>query len=134
MLVTRQIHRSDAIAVEAERIGVRGDRDVVMARAHVARQLRGRQRAGGRRGGGGGLAIVGVDMREEPAEVQAFTQGQGYDWLVGIDADVQVRNRYNTVGIPNHVFVDAQGIVRAISLGHLTAPAMESALATIIDQ
>jgi cytochrome c biogenesis protein CcmG/thiol:disulfide interchange protein DsbE len=80
-----------------------------------------------------GLALVGVDMREDPAQVQTFTQTQGYDWLIGIDADVEVRNRYNTVGIPNHVFVDAQGIIQAISLGHLLDDAMAADLAKIID-
>ncbi|HMA34353.1 MAG TPA: TlpA disulfide reductase family protein [Chloroflexia bacterium] len=79
-----------------------------------------------------GLALVGVDMREEPDQVRAFTQAQGYDWLIGIDADMQVRNRYHTVGIPNHLFVDAHGVIQAISLGPLAGNALAADLAKIL--
>jgi len=79
-----------------------------------------------------GLALVGVDMREDPDQVRAFTKSNGYDWLFVIDADVQVRERYDTIGIPNHVFVDAQGIVRAIEIGELKENSIEGYLAKIM--
>ncbi len=81
---------------------------------------------------GRGLALVGVTLREDPAQVQSFMKIQGYDWISGIDPDTQLWNRYDTVGIPNHFFVDAGGIIRATSLGHLLAPEMVHDLATIL--
>jgi len=79
-----------------------------------------------------GLVIVGVDMREEPAAVSAFTRSNGYDWIFVVDTDGQIANRYFTEGIPTHLFIDAEGVIQAVHVGDLEAGAMEELLRKIL--
>ncbi len=78
------------------------------------------------------LAIVGVDVREDAAQVRAYTTSHGVDWMIVIDADGGVRNRYNTVGIPYHLFIDARGLVQAVTIGAVPADVLQANLAKIL--
>jgi thiol-disulfide isomerase/thioredoxin len=82
---------------------------------------------------GGGLAIVGIDVREDPDEVREFTQSNGYDWTFVVDQDGTVTNRYLTSGIPTHLLVDAGGVIQAVHVGELQESAMEELLQRILD-
>ncbi len=79
-----------------------------------------------------GLSIVGIDMREDPAQVKQFTTKQAYKWFFVVDTDGAVTNRYFTEGIPTHLFVDAEGVIQAINVGELTSSTMEVFLGKII--
>ncbi len=81
---------------------------------------------------GQGLSIVGVDMREDPTQVKLFTSEKGYGWTFVVDTDGAVTNRYFTEGIPTHLFVDAEGVIRAINIGDLQGNTMEEFLDKII--
>ncbi len=80
-----------------------------------------------------GLAVVGIDMREDPAEVRAFTNANSFEWTFVVDSDGQVTNRYFMSGIPMHVFIDADGVIQAVYVGDLQASAMDQFLARIIN-
>ena len=80
-----------------------------------------------------GLVLVGVDVREEPAQVRAFTITQRMDWQIVIDSDVGLRNRYNTIGIPYHVFIDAHGLIQAVSSGVEDRDVLQANLVKILD-
>ncbi len=82
---------------------------------------------------GKGLAIVGIDMREAPSDVRSFTNQNGYKWTFVVDTDGKVTDRYFTAGIPTHVFIDAAGVIRAISVGDLQGNSMEEFLGKIIN-
>ncbi|HEX8598639.1 MAG TPA: redoxin domain-containing protein [Chloroflexia bacterium] len=79
-----------------------------------------------------GLAIVGIDMRENPADVREFVKSKGYHWTFVVDTDGVVTNRYFTAGIPTHVFVDAEGVIQAIHIGELDSGMMEEFLSKIV--
>jgi thiol-disulfide isomerase/thioredoxin len=79
-----------------------------------------------------GLEVVGINMREDPAYVNAFVEGNGYDWLFVVDGDGAVTNRYFASGIPSHIFVDSAGTIQAIHIGDLQASTMEELLGKII--
>lgn len=81
---------------------------------------------------GNGLQIVGIDMQEDPSDVRAYAQANGFDWAFVVDQDGSVTNRYFTSGIPTHVFVDAAGVIRAVHVGDLQSTAMEELLSTIM--
>ncbi len=80
-----------------------------------------------------GLVVVGIDMREDPAEVRAFTSANSFEWTFVVDSDGQVTNRYFMAGIPMHVFIDADGVIQALYVGDLQASSMEQFLGMIIN-
>ncbi|MEP6774771.1 MAG: TlpA disulfide reductase family protein [Chloroflexota bacterium] len=79
-----------------------------------------------------GLAIVGIDMQEEPAYVKSYVDGNAFDWTFVVDPDGAVTDRYYTAGIPSHLFIDESGVIRAINVGDLQEPSMEILLGTIM--
>lgn len=78
-----------------------------------------------------GLAIVGIDMREEPALVKAFISANSYDWTFVVDSDGKVTNSYFVYGIPTHIFINKDGVIKAVSVGGLTPEAMEQNISMI---
>lgn len=79
-----------------------------------------------------GLVVVGVDEREDPGQVRDYIRENKYGWTFVVDQDGAVTNRYLVGGIPEHVFVGADGIVRVIQIGELSDESMEEALAKIL--
>ncbi len=81
-----------------------------------------------------GLVVVGIDEREDPGQVRDYIENNKYGWTFVIDRDGAVTNRYLVGGIPEHVFVDANGTVRAIQIGELSEQSMEESLAKILSR
>lgn len=79
-----------------------------------------------------GLEVVGVDMRENPDTVKKFTHSNGYNWTFVVDADGKVTDSYYVYSIPTHLFIDKNGVIRAIALGSLSPGLMEENIAKII--
>lgn len=79
-----------------------------------------------------GLVIVGIDMREDPGQVKAFTVNNGYDWTFVVDTDGKVTDRYFVYGIPTHIFIDKEGIIKAVSVGGLTRDMMQQNISMIV--
>ena len=79
-----------------------------------------------------GLAIVGIDMQEDPNQVREYTKSNGYDWTFVVDGDGTITNRFFTEGIPNHVFIDAEGVVQGVHVGDLDSGTMEELLGKIL--
>lgn len=70
--------------------------------------------------GARGVAVLGVDLREDASTVTAFAGQFGLSFPLLLDADGAVANDYRVLGIPTTVFVDAAGVVRARHVGPLT--------------
>ncbi len=51
-----------------------------------------------------------------------------------IDTDGKVTDRYFVYGIPTHLFIDKEGIIKSVFIGGLTPDAMEQNLSKIIGQ
>jgi peroxiredoxin len=69
------------------------------------------------------VAFLGVDEQEAPDVVREFARAMGIGYEVGIDqgnvaADLNIRT------IPESVFIDRFGIVRAVNIGMLTPETM----------
>ena len=79
-----------------------------------------------------GLEILGV-VHDDSAEAAAdFASEQGATWPMPFDADGLAWEAYQGLGKPTSFFVDAEGVVRAFSLGPFTEPGLERQLASII--
>lgn len=83
---------------------------------------------------GRGLVILGVDVRERAGEVEEFVNSNGFDWTFVLDGEATVSEQYLSGGIPLHVFVGRNGIIKAIQVGGLPGNLMDRYLSMIIDQ
>ena len=68
-----------------------------------------------------GLQVVGIDVLENEAKADRFRTDHHLVYPAVVD-DGTLRDQYNINGLPVHVFIDRQGIVRNIVVGEL-APA-----------
>ncbi|MBI2724574.1 MAG: TlpA family protein disulfide reductase [Chloroflexi bacterium] len=82
-----------------------------------------------------GLVVVGVDLQENAAAIQAFAQEFGMNFPIAIDKNGSVGQAWRiggpVQGIPSSYFVDRDGIVRARAYGPMTAEAVAGNLAKI---
>lgn len=80
---------------------------------------------------GARVNFLGVDEQEGEAIAVRFARTMGVTYPVAID-DGQFSATYRTTKIPETVFIDAAGVVRAIHLGRMTTADLRSAIATIL--
>jgi peroxiredoxin len=78
-----------------------------------------------------GLQVVGVDVLENPQKAQQFMTEHHLSYPAIVDSGT-LRNAYRLNGLPLHVFIDRQGIVRAIVEGELQPSDMRSHVQAIL--
>ena len=78
-----------------------------------------------------GLTIVGVLMHDAPAPALDFIREFGATWTTVDDPTGEIRADYRAVARPQSYFIDAQGILRAIQVGEVTADRFEQQYALI---
>lgn len=83
---------------------------------------------------GQGVAVLGIDVREEATTVQAFASAMGMQFPILLDTDGTVADRYKVQGIPTTVFVDSAGMVRARHVGPLTESLIAGYLQPLLAQ
>lgn len=81
-----------------------------------------------------GLVVLGVDMSEDPATVKQFTVSNGYDWTFLLDPGSQIASQYYVSGIPTHLFIGRDGIIKAVQVGGIPAIMMDRYLSQIVDE
>ncbi len=81
-----------------------------------------------------GLVIVGVDLAESADTVKQFVTGNGYDWTFVLDTDNAVGQQYFVSGIPTHLFVGKDGIIKAVQTGGIPGQMMDRYLDMIMSQ
>ena len=79
-----------------------------------------------------GLEVLGIVHDDTAAGAAAFAQEQGATWPMLMDVDDVVWRDYIGVGVPQSYFIDAEGIVRAFTIGPFSAAGLEAGLARIV--
>jgi hypothetical protein len=79
-----------------------------------------------------GLVVVAIDVGEDAATVRDYIQRVGVTYPVGGDPATDVAATYRVTGLPTHVSVDADGIVREIRMGRLGKEIIQQELAIIL--
>jgi peroxiredoxin len=65
-----------------------------------------------------GLALVAISVQESTVDdVRAYATKYGLPYTVAADLSGDVFRRYRVYGLPTHLFLDADGIIRAIVQG-----------------
>lgn len=79
-----------------------------------------------------GLEILGIVHRDTGGNARTFAQQQGATWPMLLDTNDAVWRDYIGVGVPQSYFIDADGVVRAFSIGPLSDAGLQAGLAKIL--
>ncbi len=71
-----------------------------------------------------GFEILAVNLRENPAQVQAFADQLGMNFPIALDTNGQVGAAYYVRAIPTTYFLDSEGVIRFIHRGTLSEAAL----------
>ena len=80
---------------------------------------------------GDGLTVVGILMYDAPDPARAFIAKYGATWSTVDDPDGAIRRAYRVLARPQSYFIDADGVLRAIQVGEVSADRFEAQYATI---
>lgn len=80
-----------------------------------------------------GFQVILVDLKESPTDVGVFATKLGLTMPIVVDDRGTVAGgQYRLTGLPTTVFVDADGIVRGVQSGPLTAAALKDNVAALL--
>ena len=79
-----------------------------------------------------GLGVLAIDIQEPAAAVRAYVIAHDLDYPIGLDPTAAVKDLYGGSGLPFHVFLDGNGVIRDRYIGQMTATLMEQHLRAII--
>ena len=80
-----------------------------------------------------GLELVAISVQETTADdVRAYAQTYGLEYTIGFDATSAIFKTYKAYGLPTHLFLDRDGVIRTIHLGPLTQAEAEVILAPLL--
>jgi cytochrome c biogenesis protein CcmG/thiol:disulfide interchange protein DsbE len=81
-----------------------------------------------------GLVVVGVLFRDEVGAARYFVEEQRAEWPSVADPDRSISSAWRVLAPPQLFFVDREGIVREVQLGHVRdAAELDRLLAAIIE-
>ena len=75
--------------------------------------------------GARGLQVVGIDVLENARKAGEFQREHGLTYPIVVD-DGTLRGRYAVNGLPVHVFIDRQGVVRSVVVGEISVRDMRA--------
>lgn len=75
---------------------------------------------------GDSVAVVGVDLRDDPDEARAYREKYHIRYPIVVDDDGSVYKDFGLPGIPTHMLLDARGAILCISIGDLTPAQMDN--------
>lgn len=78
-----------------------------------------------------GLAVVALNAGQHHEYLEGFMAERGLDIPIALDPGKDVYERYRVVGLPTTVWIDADGVVRAIELGVLTNDKIDAYVAQL---
>jgi cytochrome c biogenesis protein CcmG, thiol:disulfide interchange protein DsbE len=81
-----------------------------------------------------GIEILGVDVQESQAQVKQFVQQGGYSWKFALDLDGKASRAYYVTGIPTHIFVGRDGVIKDLVVTGLDRASMETKLNKLLTQ
>jgi len=64
-----------------------------------------------------GLAVLAINIGENPTEVKGFLQAHNLSLPVLLDTKENAARKYNITGIPTSFFIDSDGIIRVKIIG-----------------
>ncbi len=78
-----------------------------------------------------GLVIIGINQGDSFADVKDFAQEEDLSFPILVDQNESLGRLYSLSGYPTSVFVDRDGIIRALYLGEIPRAQLEANLRLI---
>jgi peroxiredoxin len=80
-----------------------------------------------------GLELIAISVQETtPADVAAYAETYGLEYPIGFDATSAIFRTYQAYGLPTHLFIDRDGVIRSVWRGPLSTPEAERLLARLL--
>lgn len=79
-----------------------------------------------------GLVILGFDVREDQKTVSDFVTSRGFNWTFLLQPNGETANRYYVSGIPTHIFIGKDGVIKSRISSGLPRTYMEAELQKIL--
>ena len=80
-----------------------------------------------------GLNVLGVFIGESATDISAYAGRAGLTFPIAVDEADRVASAYQTLGIPTHFFIGADGRIEQIRIGALSKDDMDRAAAALVD-
>jgi hypothetical protein len=64
--------------------------------------------------------------------VKPFVEAAGYSWTFALDVDAKVSRQYYVSGIPTHVFIGKDGVIKSLVVSGLDRTRMEAELNKLV--
>jgi peroxiredoxin len=77
------------------------------------------------------LVVIGINEGDRLADVETFVQKENLSFPILLDYDFEIGDHYQLSGYPTSIFVDKDGIIRAIYLGEIPPSQLEKNLRLI---
>ncbi|TAK36857.1 MAG: TlpA family protein disulfide reductase [Chloroflexota bacterium] len=78
------------------------------------------------------LVILAVSIGEDADTVRQYVEKAGMKFTVGVDGRQSIADMYRVSGIPTHIFIDRDGIVRDVQVGGMSRSLMKQRLGKIL--
>jgi peroxiredoxin len=82
---------------------------------------------------GQGLKVLGVFISETADDVKAYAGRAGLSFPIAVDEATRIAGAYQTLGIPTHFFIGADGRIEQIRIGAMSRDEMDRAVAALLD-
>ena len=79
-----------------------------------------------------GLNIVALSLGEDAETVRQYVQKADMKFTIGLDSRREIAAIYRLAGIPTHIFIDKDGIIRDIQIGGMSRDLMKKKLSKIM--
>ncbi len=80
-----------------------------------------------------GLALVAISVQEtSPEDVRRYAETYDLDYTIGFDATSAIFRAYQAYGLPTQLFLDRDGVIRAVVKGPLSEVQAERILAPLL--
>lgn len=73
---------------------------------------------------GGKLEVVGVNAGEESMKASSYAADHDIHYTLALDSDLAVTHAYRVANMPASLFIDRNGVVRAVNYGPMTTDEM----------
>lgn len=81
---------------------------------------------------GQGLSVLAVFINDTSSDIAGFAKRAGLTFPIVADQGTRIGGAYRLVGLPTHIFIGRDGLIREIRIGALSKEEMEQAVAGIL--
>lgn len=81
---------------------------------------------------GRGLAVLGVFISEPAADTAAYAERAGIPFPIVSDPTNKIASAYRLMGVPTHLFIGRDGLVKEVRIGALARDQMEASIEAIL--